>query len=202
MSMHYGTPSNTSETFWSLVNKNGPTAPNMDTPCWLWQGRPNNNGYGLLRWGGKRMLAHRAGWEIQRGPIPPGEGYHGTCVLHKCDTPLCVRADHLFLGTQQDNIADRESKGRNKPALCGDDNWTRKNPDKVARGLRSGRYTKPERTARGEQNGSAKLTEAQVREIRERQERGETQASLSGVYGVSQVMIGNIVRRKSWKHVE
>ena len=58
------------------------------------------------------MLAHRYSWVLERGPIPLGSGYHGTCVLHSCDEPLCVRPTHLFLGSQQDNIADMVNKGR------------------------------------------------------------------------------------------
>lgn len=51
--------------------------------------------------------AHRWAWEDEHGPIPKG-----LCVLHRCDVPACVRPDHLFLGTQVENIADMFAKGR------------------------------------------------------------------------------------------
>lgn len=65
-----------------------------------------------MRIGGKQRLAHRVSWELSNGPIPGGVGYSGTCVLHKCDVPACVNPEHLFLGTQSDNVADRDAKGR------------------------------------------------------------------------------------------
>lgn len=78
--------------------------------CWEWQGYRNENGYGFTRVGGRGsngMFAHRLSWTIHRGPIPDG-----LQVLHRCDNPCCVRPDHLFLGTNQDNIDDRVAKGR------------------------------------------------------------------------------------------
>lgn len=84
--------------------------------CWLWHGFKLQSpfGYGLL-WirqpdGGRLpRLAHRISWEIYRGKIPAG-----LFVLHKCDTPLCVNPEHLFLGTQSDNMNDMYYKGRGK----------------------------------------------------------------------------------------
>ena len=85
------------------------------TGCWMWSSK---NGllpphqYGLYTMNGKQYLAHRAAYEIFIGEIPDGEGYHGICACHKCDTPPCVNPDHLFLGTQQDNMDDMMKKGR------------------------------------------------------------------------------------------
>ena len=78
-------------------------------PCKLWQGGVCGNGYGLTRRPGERKMlgAHRRAWELARGAIPPG-----TDVLHRCDNPLCVNVNHLFLGTDKDNAADRDRKGR------------------------------------------------------------------------------------------
>ena len=75
--------------------------------CHLWKAHRNRDGYGRVRVGGKVLYAHRAAWELENGPVP-----EGLCVLHRCDTPRCVNVEHLFLGTQADNIADMETKGR------------------------------------------------------------------------------------------
>lgn len=81
--------------------------------CWEVQGaKVGPNGYGQVFLGreyGKllRVYAHRLAWELTYGVIPAGQ-----CVLHKCDNPRCVRPDHLFLGTQRDNIHDAIKKGR------------------------------------------------------------------------------------------
>lgn len=78
-----------------------------DGDCILWTGPKQDHGYGMANWGNTRKRAHRAAWEVSFGPIPLG--MH---VLHKCDRPLCVNPDHLFLGSQADNLADMRNKGR------------------------------------------------------------------------------------------
>jgi len=99
--------------FWEKVDKNGPVPQHHPElgPCWVWLGsRRSNNGYGGFRLGGKYgrvESTHRVAWEIANRPLAPGEH-----VLHRCDNPLCVRPDHLFLGTHQQNMADRQEKGR------------------------------------------------------------------------------------------
>lgn len=80
------------------------------TGCWEWTRTKIRTGYGRLRADGKRMLAHRYSYVRANGPIPDG-----LCVLHRCDNPSCVNPDHLFLGTQQDNMRDRDRKGRRAP---------------------------------------------------------------------------------------
>ncbi len=86
-------------------------APEPNTGCWLWTGATNGR-YGQIHAGGRpgtHQRAHRISWELHHGPIPAG-----MFVLHKCDTPACVNPDHLFLGTQQDNLSDASNKGRMK----------------------------------------------------------------------------------------
>jgi hypothetical protein len=81
--------------------------------CWLWTatrsaGRGDrSNWYGSVRVNNAMRRAHRVAWELTYGPIPDG-----LKVLHRCDTPPCVRPDHLFLGTDLDNALDRNAKGR------------------------------------------------------------------------------------------
>ena len=75
--------------------------------CWIWRGS-DTKGYGVGYTKHKMRYVHRVMYENKYGKIP--EGLH---VLHKCDTPLCGRPDHLFLGTNADNVADCISKGRN-----------------------------------------------------------------------------------------
>lgn len=91
------------ERFWPKVRK-------TDT-CWWWTaGGDKADGYGRIRAGGRgtpTLLAHRAAWEITFGPIPDGLE-----VCHTCDTPRCVRPDHLFLGTSLQNNQDMVAKGR------------------------------------------------------------------------------------------
>jgi hypothetical protein len=129
--------------FWSKVQK--------ADGCWIWTARRNAHGYGVVRYKGASCLAHRAIWEHTHGPIP-----HDRCVLHRCDNPACVRLDHLWLGTQIENIEDRVQKKRSrggrvgpkKPArLCGTANPMTKLSDAaietIARRLDAGEKLKP-----------------------------------------------------------
>lgn len=87
--------------FWSKVHKD------KQGSCWMWRAYKNNQGYGTFKLHGKMQLAHRVAWELERGPIPGGK-----IVCHRCDTPACCNPDHLFLGTQDDNMKDALAKGR------------------------------------------------------------------------------------------
>jgi hypothetical protein len=94
------------ERFWHKVNKT--------ETCWLWIGSQNAKGYGKIQLNRRSAAghpvadyAHRIAWIMVHGPIPVGLD-----VLHKCDTPACVRDEHLFLGTPLDNVRDMIAKGR------------------------------------------------------------------------------------------
>jgi hypothetical protein len=103
--------------FWAKVNKNGPTpahAPELG-PCWLWTastGGRESDQRGTAYWNGKTVVASRVAWIVTHGEIPRGAGYHGTCVLHRCDNGLCCNPSHLFLGTNEDNMRDMVAKRR------------------------------------------------------------------------------------------
>ena len=101
----------------------------------------------------------------------PSADINGMCVLHSCDNPSCVNPHHLFLGSHADNVSDKCKKGR-------------------------GRF----RPHLGSKNGCSKLTEEQVKEIRELKGR-VIQTVMAERYGVSQALISLILLKKGWKHV-
>ena len=115
----------TIEEFWAnrIVDANG---------CWIWQGSLDGEGYGRIMYGGKRWKTHRLAWVFIHGEIPSSMK-----VCHSCDVRPCINPDHHWLGTQADNVADMEAKGR---------------------GRRTG--------VTGERNPMAVLTADQVEEIR------------------------------------
>jgi HNH endonuclease len=88
--------------FWAQVDRAGRAA----GECWPWAGRCDR--YGIFTVGKRAVLAHRYAWTLATaGPVPDG-----LCVLHECDNPPCCNPAHLFLGTQLQNIEDRQRKGR------------------------------------------------------------------------------------------
>jgi hypothetical protein len=80
--------------------------PYVEGHCQLWLG-DTRKGYGRLTVKGRAVPVHRAAWEVEHGPVPPGAQ-----VMHTCDTPLCRSRDHLVLGDHAANMADRNGKGR------------------------------------------------------------------------------------------
>ena len=77
--------------------------------CWNWTASCFSDGYGKIYFKGKRMGSHRASYEVFKRHIP-----YTRIVCHKCDNIKCINPDHLFLGSQSDNIKDKNNKGRNK----------------------------------------------------------------------------------------
>lgn len=186
------------ERFWEKVDKDGPILIRRLGKCWVWTASTDGCGYGTIGLGpGKKIgKSNRVAWELQFGPIP-----EGACVLHHCDNPTCVRGSHLFLGTQKDNAADRERKGRgNQPT--GDRNGARLHPEKLKRGAAHHMNQRPELRYWGEKNYKAILTEELVRNIRrEFDPKTMEYGFLAGKYGVTASTIGRVVRRETWPHV-
>lgn len=147
--------------FWSKVNKSA--------GCWLFTSSLNRLGYGTICYGGKVQKAHRVSWQIHFGEIPENQ-----CVLHKCDVRNCVNPAHLFLGTQQENIADMVQKGRNfSPGLNG-----MKNP-------------------------GSKLSDDKVKAIRALYaEQTLSQHKLATMFKVSPMTINRVVNEKLWRQVQ
>lgn len=151
------------ERFWEKVDTSGgPEA------CWPWMAYCNQDGYGMIKVNGMAVTTHRLAWTIQFGDVP--DGLH---VLHKCDNPPCVNGQHLFLGTNVDNMADKTKKGR-----CS-------------------RVRFP-----GEKHPMAKLTAHSVVKIRELQGAGMTQQQIADVYNVSRPTISMILGGHRCKHLK
>lgn len=79
------------------------------TGCWIWLGATLPNGYPSMRKNKIHILAYRYSYELKYGQIPLGMN-----ACHKCDTPMCVNPDHIFIGSQSDNIRDMVLKKRNR----------------------------------------------------------------------------------------
>jgi hypothetical protein len=93
---------NSIDKFWNKVDKT--SNPNG---CWIWTGYTFKRGYGLLQLKGIKWTTHRLSYTLLKGNIPDN-----MYVCHTCDNPSCVRPEHLFLGTHNDNMQDRDTKGR------------------------------------------------------------------------------------------
>lgn len=134
--------------FWNKVDKKQPY------DCWKWLGKARcgkSGFYGQFWLKGKNATPHRVSYELAFGEYD--KSMH---VLHKCDNPICVNPNHLFLGTNEDNIKDKMSKGRWKggrpvfvPQLCPRCNRMKQ----LVRGYCKGCYSTMRRKALG-RNGT------------------------------------------------
>jgi hypothetical protein len=141
--------------FWKYVNKT--------SACWLWTGGVTGAGYGALNTSRgsheprRQVLVHRLSYELARGPIPDG-----LFICHTCDTPRCVNPEHLYAGTQSQNIFDSVKRRRFA--------------------------------------GHRKLTDGQVRQIRQRFDGGEPVTQIALDVGCSRQTVKEIGARHAWCH--
>ncbi len=138
--------------------------PDNEHGCLEWVGSKHAFGYGVFK---TRILAHRFSYQHFIGKI--GDGLS---VLHKCDNPSCVHPDHLFLGTQEDNLKDMTDKKR-------------------------GRYP----GSPGERNHKHKLTETDVGEIKSRLQMGDKQKNIAKKYSIHPSQVSRINTNTTWRNI-
>lgn len=150
--------------FWDQVEK---------TPsCWLWKGWVTSAGYGETSVGGRRITVHRLSYTLANGPIPKGK-----LIMHTCDVPLCVRPDHLRIGTDAENHADMVRKGRHTVGVA---TKRAKLTDELVRQIRA-EFKQEKRP------GTRSFTNATV---------------LAEKYGVARNTIINAAKGMFWRHVK
>jgi HNH endonuclease len=136
-----------------------------ENDCWNWTASKLPFGYGQFGLGGRKGQKSCRAHRISYA-LANGIFDRKLKVLHECDNPSCVNPKHLFLGSQLDNMRDMFSKGRGRPARLP-----------------------------GAKNGSAKLTQKQVDEIR------NTTGKVRDIaiqYGIGKSQVSNIRRGASW----
>ena len=138
---------------------------NNKTGCWEWM-RSKTEGYGRFGINGKFYLAHRFMWIINNGNIPDN-----LFVCHKCDNRSCINPEHLFLGTNYENICDAMKKKK----------WSHQ--------------------PKGEKNGRSKLTQNQVLNIKYLLYCKVPTRCIAEKFNVSQRHIQYIANNKTWKHL-
>jgi hypothetical protein len=138
-----------------------------ETGCWNWTAYKNVDGYGQLLVKRQAHGAHRISYQVHRGQIPVNMK-----VCHSCDNPACINPAHLFLGTQTENVADMDAKGR------------RARGDSVAN--------------KGVDHPMAKLSESDVLAIKA----AKSSRGLSKKYGVDYRHIWRIRTGKRWTSVK
>lgn len=144
--------------FWAKVDRSG--------ECWTWTASRKAFGYGRFMLNGRQWTAPRVSWTITHGQIPTGRH-----ILHRCDNPPCVRPDHLLLGDNTDNSADKVTKGRQAFNHGSKSGMSKLDEVKVI-AIRD-RYAA----------GSATIPQ------------------LAADYGVSVGLVGQIITGRIWKHV-
>lgn len=156
--------------------------PENDNDCMRWTGQKNTDGYGQLRIGGKKVNVHKLSYKIHLGVIPKDK-----CVCHSCDNRDCVNPKHLWLGTHQENIKDRDKKKRG--------HFLKESSHfKKGSGFSMAQF--------GQEKWNAILTDEKVIEIRNMIEKGLTQREISKKFNIEVSNISRINTGKYWAHVK
>lgn len=191
--------------------------------CWEYCSHLPHNKHRAVVVKGRKIAAHRYSYELHAGPIP-----EGLCVCHKCDNPACIRPDHLFLGTQTDNMRDCVDKKRHSYGIAS--GKARLDESSIAgivplrkQGLseyevaarlgvsrsaiasvcqgRSWKHLDSETVTRWDADARAKLTPGEVIEIRKLLEQGVPQVEIAKQFNVSRGNISAIYLGRSWKSI-
>lgn len=136
--------------------------------CLIWHGAVDFRGYGAIYYAGALRKVHRLGFQCHTGKEPV------LSVLHRCDTPLCWAKDHIYEGTQQQNVDDMIARGR-------------------------AQFINPQI---GSKNGHSTLNEQKVAEIKYLLNQGHSQSGIAFKFGVDITTINKIHRGRSWTHVK
>jgi hypothetical protein len=148
--------------------------------CWKWHGsrRSKTDKYGVFFLKDRKFRVNRIAYSLHHAVTDFGNLF----VCHSCNIPDCCNPAHLYLGTHLDNMADRKAAGRY-----------------VVPKERKRQYSL---RFRGEGNhGGGKLKSSDIPIIRERFTNGETKTAIAKSYGVTDVMICNIINGKAWSHI-